>query len=211
MVATAVHLVRHGEVFNPAGVIYGRLADFRLSDRGRAMAAAAAEALADRPVTRVIASPLLRAQQSAAPIVDRFGLPLESDDRVIEAGNVFEGRVTAGGALLRTPADWRYFVNPARPSWGEPFRRILERMRAAVDDAFTGTESGEAVIVSHQLPIWTMHRAVAGRPLAHDPRHRRCALSSITSFGRLGGVLVETAYADPGAAVTADAVDEGAA
>lgn len=198
-------------MFNPAGVIYGRLADFRLSDRGQAMAAAAAEALADRPVTRVIASPLLRAQQSAAPIVQRFGLPLESDERVIEAANVFEGRSTAGGALLRNPADWRYFANPARPSWGEPFAVILRRMRAAIADAFSGTDSGDVVIVSHQLPIWTVHRSVVGRPLAHDPRRRRCALSSITSFERRGGYLIETAYADPGAAVTTEPHDEGAA
>ncbi len=198
-------------MFNPAGVIYGRLADFRLSDRGQAMATAAAEALADRPVTRVIASPLLRAQQSAAPIVQRFGLSLQSDDRVIEAANVFEGRSTAGGALLRNPADWHYFANPVRPGWGEPFSEILRRMRAAIADAFSGTESGDVVIVSHQLPIWTVHRSVVGRPLAHDPRRRRCALSSITSFERRGGYLIETAYADPGAAVTTEAQNEGAA
>lgn len=198
-------------MFNPAGVIYGRLADFRLSDRGQAMAVAAAAALADRPVTRVIASPLLRAQQSAAPIVQRFELPLHSDERVIEAANVFEGRSTAGGALLRSPADWRFFANPLRPGWGEPYTVILRRMRAAMADAFTNTESGDVVIVSHQLPIWTVHRSVDGRPLAHDPRRRRCALSSITTFERRGGYLVETRYADPGAAVTAAPDDEGAA
>ena len=198
-------------MFNPAGVIYGRLADFRLSDRGQAMAAAAADALADRPVARVIASPLLRAQQSAAPIVQRFGLPLESDDRVIEAANVFEGRRSASGALLRNPADWHYFANPLRPGWGEPYAVILRRMRAAIADAFSGTDSGDVVVVSHQLPIWVVHRSVAGRPLAHDPRRRRCALSSITSFERRGGYLIETDYRDPGAAVTSAADDEGAA
>lgn len=198
-------------MFNPAGVIYGRLADFRLSDRGQSMAAAAADALAGRPITRVIASPLLRAQQSAAPIVQRFGLSLGSDERVIEAANVFEGRSTAGGALLRNPADWRFFANPARPGWGEPYAVILRRMRAAMADAIAGTESGDVVIVSHQLPIWTVHRSVAGRPLAHNPARRRCALSSITSFERRGGYLVETGYADPGAAVTTAPDDEGAA
>ena len=30
-----VHLVRHGEVHNPDGILYGRLAGFHLSEAGR--------------------------------------------------------------------------------------------------------------------------------------------------------------------------------
>ena len=200
--------MRHGEVFNPAGVLYGRLPNFALSDRGTAMAQAAADALAGTPVTRLLASPLLRAQQSAAPIAAAFGLPVESDDRVIEYDNVFEGRVTGGSALLRNPGEWRFFVNPLRPSWGEPYRAVADRMLAAVADAFDRTADGDAVIVTHQLPIWIVHRHVTGRPLAHDPRRRRCALSSITTFVRRDGTVVETAYADP--AVGVPAADVGA-
>lgn len=210
MVARALHLVRHGEVHNPAGVVYGRLPGFRLSDRGELMAARTAEWLADKPVTRLIASPLLRTQQSAQPIADTFGLEIEPDERVIEAWNRFEGRSLTGTALLKRPQDWPLFRNPARPSWGEPFVDVLARMRPAVFDAIRGTTDGDVVIVSHQLPIWTTHRSVTASPLAHDPRKRRCALSSVTSFALRDGRIVETGYADPAAALLLGAVDRGA-
>jgi len=209
VVARALHLVRHGEVDNPAGVLYGRLPGFRLSARGERMAAATARAIADLPVTRIVASPLTRTQQSAQPIAEAFGLPVESDDRLIEAGNRLEGRRSAGLALVTSPRNWPLYTNPLRPSWGEPYREIVERMRAAMLDVLRTTESGDAVIVTHQLPIWMVHRSVNREPLPHDPRHRRCALSSVTTFERRDGRIVETAYADPAASVPA--VDEGAA
>ena len=68
--------------------------------------------------------------------------------------------------------------------------------------------SGDVVIVSHQLPIWVTHLAVAGLPTRHDPRRRRCALSSVTSFELVGDVWREVDYAEP--ASTAGAVDVGA-
>lgn len=53
---TRIHLVRHGEVYNPDGVLYGRLPGFKLSDKGIRQAQAVADALADRDVVAVIAS-----------------------------------------------------------------------------------------------------------------------------------------------------------
>jgi broad specificity phosphatase PhoE len=196
-------------VHNPAGVIYGRLPEFRLSDRGERMAARTAGSLADLPITRVVASPLLRTQQSARPIAETLGLPIESDERVIESRNALEGRVSAGTALFQDPRNWPLFVNPLRPSWGEPYAEIVQRMRQAMFDVFASTDDGDAVIVSHQLPIWMVHRSVTGKPLPHDPRHRRCALSSVTTFERRDGRIVETGYTDPAAGVPA--VDRGAA
>lgn len=210
MVAEALHLVRHGEVDNPAGVIYGRLPGFPLSERGARMAAAAAQALEGDPVTRVIASPLLRTQQSAAPVAATFGLEIETDERVIEPANVFEGKVTHGRALARDPKAWRYLRNPSRPSWGEPYADVVRRMHAAITDAIASTPSGAVVVVTHQLPIWMVHRSILGQPLPHDPRRRRCALSSITTVGRRGGRLVEIGYAEPAAQLLVHAVDAGA-
>jgi broad specificity phosphatase PhoE len=208
VVARALHLVRHGEVHNPAGVVYERLPEFRLSERGGAMAAKTAEWLADRPVSRLIASPLLRTQQSAQPIADTFGLPIEPDERVIEAGNRLAGR-RMSRAVLRHPADWLLFVNPLRPSWGEAFTEIRDRMRVAVLEALlAGDPDHDVVIVSHQLPIWMVHRSVEGFPLPHDPRKRRCALSSVTSFALRDGRVAEIGYADPAGAL--GAVDQGA-
>jgi broad specificity phosphatase PhoE len=210
MVAEALHLIRHGEVDNPEGIIYGRLPGYPLTERGQRMAATAADALEGEPVTRLIASPLLRTQQSAAPIAQAFGLAVEPDERIIEAGNLFEGRRTTRSAIARDPRAWRLLRNPSRPSWGEPYAQIVRRMHAAIVDALAGTESGHVVLVTHQLPIWMVHRSILGQPLPHDPRRRRCALSSITTLGRRNGRLVETGYAEPAAALLTRAVDRGA-
>ena len=212
MVASAIHLVRHGEVDNPGRVLYGRLPGFRLSELGQKMAASAADALAGRPVRRVIASPLQRTQESAAPIAAVFGLPIETDERIIEPYNRFEGkRFEFGPSLLRNPEAWPWVSNPFRPSWGEPYVGIAERMLAAIADAHESVEDGtEVVLVSHQLPIWMVHRSLAGERLYHDPRRRRCDLSSITTVEKKGARFVETAYANPAGALAGSAIDRGA-
>ena len=127
MPADLVHLVRHGEVHNPAHVLYGRLEGFGLSDLGHRMAAAAVGALAGHPVTALYASPLQRAQESAAPWAQAFGLEIRTDDRLIEPTNRFEGkRMTA--RTLADPRHWPLLVNPRRPSWGEAFTEVAARM-----------------------------------------------------------------------------------
>jgi len=205
--------VRHGEVFNPERVLYGRLPGFRLSDLGQRMAEAAAADLVDRrrPVVRVIASPLQRTQESAAPIMAAFGLPVHLDERIIEPENRFEGKRMRGpGGALRDPRNWSSLVNPARPSWGEPFASIATRMRAAIDDAFHSVDDGDVVLVSHQLPIWMVHRSLTGLRLAHDPRKRRCDLSSITTLSLRDNAPAEVGYTSPAAALLVPANDVGA-
>ena len=195
---TTVHLLRHGEVHNPEGVLYGRLPDYHLSDRGRMMAARIAEHLAEHPVTVVVASPLDRAQETAAPIAAEHGLQVDVDDRLIEAANVFEG-LTFGvgdGALTR-PTHWKHLHNPFRPSWGEPYTDQVRRMLAAMADARDRARGSEAVLVSHQLPIWIARSAVEGRRLWHDPRRRLCSVASLTSFTYSGDTIVAVSYEEP--------------
>lgn len=200
--------MRHGEVHNPQRVLYGRLPEFRLSDDGRRMAEAAAAHLRalDRAVTGLYASPLQRARESAEPFAAEFGLDPVIDERIIEPTNVFEGKRMA--RALVNPWNWRHLRKPALPSWGEPYADVVGRMNKAMTEAWERTDSGDVVIVSHQLPIWITHLAVTGQPLRHDPRARRCALSSVTSFEMVDGKWTETAYAEP--ASTAGAVDVGA-
>ncbi|GAA5025932.1 histidine phosphatase family protein [Microbacterium fluvii] len=208
MPAERLHLVRHGEVHNPTRVLYGRLPNFRLSTAGRQMARAAAEHVRalDRPVGALVHSPLQRTRESAEPFVELFGIEPLVDERVIEPTNVFEGR-RMKRALLN-PLNWRHLLRPSVPSWGEPYAQVVARMDAAMTDAWNRTASGDVVVVSHQLPIWITHLHVEGEPLRHDPRNRRCALSSVTSFERDGDRWIEVAYAEP--AATTGAVDVGA-
>ena len=200
--------MRHGEVHNPRRVLYGRLPNYPLSVAGRRMARQAAQYVhsLDRPLGALVCSPLQRTRESAEPFTELFGVAAVVDERVIEPTNVFEGR-RMKRALLN-PLNWRYLRRPDIPSWGEPYDGVIARMDAAMTDAWAGTSAGDAVIVSHQLPIWVTHLHVAGLPARHDPRRRRCALSSVTSFERAGEGWVEVEYAEP--ATTAGSVDVGA-
>ena len=203
-VTTIVHLVRHGEVHNPDGVLYGRLPGFRLSDRGQKQALVVAEHLRDRDVVHVASSPLERARQTAAPIADSHRIDLVVDERLIEAANVFEGqRVSVGDGALRDPRNWPKLRNPFLPSWGEPYLDIAHRMLAAVHRARTAAVGHEAVCVSHQLPIVAVRRFVEGRRLWHDPRRRQCSLASITSLEFADEKLVAVRYSDPVGATNA--------
>lgn len=218
MAANQIHLVRHGEVFNPDRVLYERIPGFGLSELGSAMAgtAAADMKLRRRPVTRLVASPLQRTQESALPFAKLFDLAIESDERVIEPVNAFAGKHMRGAnSALKDPANWRFLLNPFRPSWGEAYRSIADRMLEAMTEAALSVETGDVVIVSHQLPIWMAHRAVARKPFIHDPRHRRCALSSITTFELVDASrpelgFREVAYSNPARVLNENALDVGA-
>ncbi|WAL65243.1 histidine phosphatase family protein [Amycolatopsis cynarae] len=198
---TIVHLLRHGEVHNPDGILYGRLPGFRLSERGRRQALTVAEAVAGHDITHVVASPLERAQETAAPIAAAHRLDVHTDPRLIEAANDFEGqRVSVGDGALRQPRHWPKLRNPFVPSWGEPYLEIAHRMLGAVHRARAAAEGHEALCVSHQLPIWTLRRFLEAKPLWHDPRHRQCSLASLTSLVFNGEELVDIVYSEPAGA-----------
>jgi broad specificity phosphatase PhoE len=198
---TVVHLVRHGEVDNPTGVLYGRLPGFVLSEAGRHMAVLARDALKGRDVTIVRSSPLERAVETAAPIAAEFGVTPTTDDRLIESANFFEGKTFGvGDGSLRNPLVWRVLWNPFRPSWGEPYAEVAARVLAAIVDARDAAAGHEAVLVSHQLPIEIVRRNLEGQHLWHRPDRRRCALASITSVRYDGDQIVGLDYTEPAGA-----------
>ncbi|MCQ4045196.1 histidine phosphatase family protein [Streptantibioticus rubrisoli] len=190
--------MRHGEVHNPDGVLYGRLAGYHLSELGRKMADRVAEHLADRDIRYVVASPLERAQETAAPIAAAHELTVATDERLIEADNVFQGKTFGvGDGALRRPANWKHLTNPFKPSWGEPYIEQVVRMMAALGAARDAARGHEAVCVSHQLPIWVVRSFVERRRLWHDPRKRQCTLASLTSFTYRGDKIVSVGYSEP--------------
>jgi broad specificity phosphatase PhoE len=195
---TVVHLLRHGEVHNPGKVLYGRLPGYRLSDLGERMAARAVEYFTGHDVVRVVSSPLERARQTAAPVAARLGLEVVIDEQLLESENHFEGRsVGVGDGALRSPSSWWHLRNPFLPSWGEPYARVALRMHAAAETARDAARGHEALLVSHQLPIWVARLSAEQRRLWHDPRRRQCSLASVTSFTYDGDQLVSVGYAEP--------------
>ena len=203
---TPVHLLRHGEVDNPDGVLYGRLPGYRLSDLGERMAKMAAEWLAGRDVTLLLTSPLERAVQTAQPVADILGLTPRTDDRLIESANHFEGRTVAAGWRSFTDREaLRQLKNPFEPSWGEPYAETARRMLAVVTDARDEAAGHEVVLVSHQLPIYVLRRFVEGRKLWHRPDRRQCGLASVTTLTWDGARLASVTYAEPAGELTRQA------
>src|SRR5690606_25840184 len=240
MPRTRVPLVRHGEVHNPEGILYGRLDGYRLSERGRAMAQRLAEHFTGPgfDVVHLVASPLQRAQETIEPLSRALDIPVCTDERVIEADSVFEGLDLAPNPRqLAHPRPWKHLLNPfvpscgepyreqerveqvrpvARvrehllnpfvPSWGEPYREQVARMTDAIRVARAAAEGHDAVIVSHQSPIWMTRLALEGRSVLHDPRRRQCTLASVTTLTFDGATLVGLDYSEPAADLLVGAV-----
>lgn len=194
-----VHVIRHGEVENPEKILYGRQPGWRLSARGQEMAQVIGDWSKSLDLGALHVSPLQRAQETAAPIARAHAIDIHTDDRLIEAGNIFEGKkFELGSGVLRHPASWKHLYNPWKPSWGEPYEEQISRMLAAVFDANKAAKGKDAIVVSHQLPIWILRSAIEGRRLLHDPRKRECTLASVTSIHFDDqGMISGTSYMEP--------------
>ena len=197
--AQTIHFVRHGEVHNPEKILYGLQPGWRLSDRGKEMAAVIGQWSTKLDLGAIHASPLQRAQETVAPIIAKHKLSLTTDKNLIEASNVFEGKkFELGSGVLRHPASWRYLYNPWKPSWGEPYDQLISRMLIGLFAARDAAGGKDAICVSHQLPIWILRSAVEGRRLLHDPRKRECTLASVTSFELDSeGMISSVSYSEP--------------
>jgi broad specificity phosphatase PhoE len=198
-VQTIVHLLRHGEVHNPEGVLYGRRNGFHLSELGHRMAERVADEVGERDIVHMRTSPLERARETAAPLARARDLTPVVDPRVIESANKFEGISFGGGAktFLTHPQLLRHMYNPRKPSWGEPYDEIAGRMVAAIHDARDAAAGHEAVVVSHQLPIWTTRLFLEKRSYLHHPKHRQCTLCSLTSIVFDDERMVQVRYSEP--------------
>ena len=197
--AQTIHFVRHGEVHNPEKILYGLQPGWRLSDRGKEMAAVIGQWSTKLDLGAIHASPLQRAQETVAPIIAKHKLSLTTDKNLIEASNVFEGKkFELGSGVLRHPSSWRYLYNPWKPSWGEPYDQLISRMLKSLFAARDAAGGKDAICVSHQLPIWILRSAVEGRRLLHDPRKRECTLASVTSFELDSeGMISSVSYSEP--------------
>ena len=197
--AQVIHFIRHGEVHNPEKILYGLQPGWRLSERGIQMAQVVAQWSKNLNLGAIHSSPLQRAQETVAPIIDNHKLQLTTDKNLIEASNIFEGKkFELGSGVLKHPKSWRYLYNPWRPSGGEQYDQILNRLLKALVSARDAAGGKDAICVSHQLPIWILRSAVEGRRLLHDPRKRECSLASVTSFELdSDGMVTGVSYSEP--------------
>ncbi len=140
-------IVRHGRTeANAAGLLQGRRINPGLDDLGQRQAAALAAALPG--VARVVASPLVRAQETAAA----FGLPVELDERWIE----LDYGTLDGTPLSEVPPSlWKAWQADIEfcPDGGESLADLGTRVRAAADDLVTEAAQHDVVVVTHVSPI----------------------------------------------------------
>lgn len=191
---TTIHLVRHGEVENPAGVIYGHLPGYHLSERGKLQALAASAHLETRDIGIIWASPLERAQETAAKIAEPHGLAIVTDERIVESRTTLEGVGKSIGAFLRSPSHWWKLRNPWGPSWGESFGDIRARMMSAIDEAVASSGGREVVIVSHQTPTQAAKLALEKRNVAPWAGRVRCGTGSVWTLEIADGRVVREEY-----------------
>ena len=199
--SSTVHVVRHGEVHNPQKILYGRQPGWTLSERGHTMATTLGDWSKSIDLGALHVSPLQRAQETAGPIAAAHNIKITTDERLIEAANVFEGKPFGiGDGVLKHPTAWKHLWNPWKPSWGEPYEEQINRMLAAVFAARDAAKGKDAIVVSHQLPIWILRSAIEGRRLLHDPRKRECSLASVTSIHFDDDAMISgTSYSEPAA------------
>jgi broad specificity phosphatase PhoE len=177
-----LHLVRHGEVENPKGVIYGRLPGYHLSARGRRQAQAAADRLKERDIGAVVSSPMERAHETAGFVAAPHGLEVETDERFLESHTTLQGVSRSVRHFLRSPKQWWHFRNPLRPSWGEAFSEIRVRMLDGVGELLDAHAGREVVVVTHQTPIQVARLALARRKAPPWIGLAPCSTGSVTSL-----------------------------
>jgi broad specificity phosphatase PhoE len=192
-----IHLVRHGQVENPKGVIYGRLPGYNLSERGRRQAEEAGLHLSSADVGALWASPLERAQETAAAISDHHHVDIVTDERLIESDTTLEGVGHTIWSMIRSPRHWWQFRNPWRPSWGEAFTEIRARMVSAVAEAAAAAGGREVVIVSHQTPVLVARLALARRNAPPWITGLPCQTGSVTTMVLDAGKVVKASYFVP--------------
>ena len=197
-----LHLIRHGEVFNPDHLVYADLPGFRLSEQGHREAASTAAHLAAEAIDVVLSSPLERAIETATPIAEAHGFPLQVDERLTEWGLLTRWAGVVWENLAdRFPGEVdAYLAHPPElPFSPEPLDAVVARFTAVIDDLGADHPGGVAAIVSHQDPVQAVRLALTGRPLRDLPvdKPRHGTVFTLES----GSPWVETARWDPPAPV----------
>lgn len=151
---TTFFFLRHGAHDRLGRFLDGRKPGVALSAAGRAQADRVARRLSREPVHRVFASPIQRAQETAAPVATAFGLPVETEPALEEidfgswAGQSFDDL---------QPSDhwqrWNSARSTARTPAGDTMRASQARLLDFIDARRLAAPDETCVLVSHADPI----------------------------------------------------------
>lgn len=193
---TTIHFVRHGDVFNPQKILYGRLPGYHLSTLGQEQAAAAAAYLQDRPLAAIYASPQLRAQETAAAIARLHpGLTIQTSPLLDEIHSPHQGR-----PLAELDAEgWLLYTN--LPTGYETAEDVVGRVVRLIGELRASYPGREVVAVSHGDVVLAVRFWAEGIVFSDDTKNRTRlypATASITTLSFLPGVdRPQMAYHQP--------------
>lgn len=163
---TIIHVVRHGDVHNPTKVFYGRIPRYRLSDLGQEQAAAAGRYLADRPLAAVVASPQLRARQTAAAIAASHDLPVKRSRLINEIHSPHQGR-----PIAELDAEGWVLYEDLPPGYETP-TEVLARVLRLIARLRQQYPAQEVAIVSHGDIVLAVRFWVEGITFTDDSKNR---------------------------------------
>lgn len=155
------YVLRHGQTdWNVQMRLQGST-DIPLNETGRAQAHVAAKILAGEGITKIIASPLSRALETARIVGAASGLEPVVDGRLIERNfGLFEGMTI--DAVHQHREDMREHMNPQAdvdgkhyPWDAEPLPEVIDRVYACINDY---RETGKCLFVFHGIPFRAVTR-----------------------------------------------------
>ncbi len=158
---TTMYIIRHGEVFNPKKIMYGRLPHYKLSEKGIKEIEASASYLADKPITAIYASPLLRAQQTADIIQKKLQLPeINTTEQIIEINTSYQGKIFSD----LDPIQSEIYLKPLSKT-DETVEQIAARMEQFVQSLIEKYSGKQIVLVSHGDPIMALQAVIKKLPM----------------------------------------------
>lgn len=179
---TLLLLIRHGENdFSKRGVLAGRLRGVHLNDKGRQQAQDLAKSLSGFPIRAIYSSPLERAMETAAPLANALGLPLQRASGLIESDvGAWEGKAVRRLALSKY---WRIIQTaPSRAGHpdGETFIQTQTRIVGALEAICAKQRAKDMIAcVLHSDPIKLAVAHYIGLPLDNFQR-LGCDPASVT-------------------------------
>jgi broad specificity phosphatase PhoE len=170
-----IYLIRHADVENPLGLLYGHLDGFPLSALGRAQATAIGERLRSAGITRIVHSPLSRAAETARLIAEQLpAKPIDESDpelREAEFSRYLQG-VPYWQIPVRRPLWFVHKVRRGILPGDESIETMGERVLAVVR-RLAREHPGETIaVVSHADPLNAAWILLDGRPQNEREMHR---------------------------------------
>jgi broad specificity phosphatase PhoE len=201
----SLYLVRHGQTDASLHNRFCGRIDPPLNPTGLAMAEALGARYGTEGFAEIVASPLVRAHQTAAPTGLVAGLPVTTDEGLVEiAYGEWEGRAESEVERNDTARFHAWAAHPGRvaPPGGESGDEIAVRALAAIERIRARHSSGKVLVVSHKATLRVLVCALLGLDVdAFRSRiaQKVCAVSIIDfkPSGPLLQILGDTSHLPP--------------